>query len=75
MTLYIDSFNSLQLFKKNKHNNETDAVIIVKGKAFLKNKNKPFLIFLFNLNINDKECLIECKKQKYIVNAKIGFKK
>ena len=54
---------------------KTDAAIIVKGKAFLKNKNKPFLIFLFNLNINDKECLIECKKQKYTVNAKIGFKK
>ena len=52
-----------------------NAVIIVKGKAFLTNEKKPFLIFLFNLIINDKECLIECKKQKQIVNAVIGFKK
>ena len=52
-----------------------NAVIIVKGKAFLTNATKPFFIFLFSSSINDKECLIECKKQKYIVNAIIGFKK
>ena len=43
--------------------------------AFLINKTKPFLIFLFSWSINDKECLTECKKQKYIVNAKIGLNK
>ena len=41
------------------------AVINVSGKAFFKNIKKPFLkLFLSNSEINEIECLIECKKQK-----------
>ena len=40
-------------------------VKIVRGKAFLKNKIDPFLkLFVSNSIIKEKECLIECKKQK-----------
>ena len=51
------------------------AVTKVKGKALFKNFFKPFLkFFLFISYINPKECLTECRKQKYIVKATNGEK-
>ena len=47
------------------------AVKIVKGKAFLTNILKPkFKSFFSSSRIKVILCLIECKKQKYSVNAK-----
>ena len=52
------------------------AVIIVKGRAFLMNNWVPFLkFFLSSVVINVIECLTECRKQKYKVNAIKGGKK
>ena len=52
------------------------AVKIVKGKAFFTNILKPKLksFFLSSSRINVMLCRIECKKQKYSVNAKRGEK-
>ena len=47
----------------------------VSGKALLINFLKPCLKDLSNSKINPIECLIECKKQTYIVKAKIGVRK
>jgi hypothetical protein len=47
----------------------------VKGVAFLTNSLNPLLrSFSLSSNINVMLCLIECKKQKYIVNANKGEK-
>ena len=49
---------------------------MVKGAAFLIKINSPFLkLYLSNSVINERECLKECKKQKYNVKATKGAKK
>ena len=51
------------------------AVKIVKGKAFFTNILKPkFKSFFSSSRIKVMLCRIECKKQKYSVNAKRGEK-
>ena len=50
-------------------------VIKVSGIAFKINFLKPFSKDLSISFIRLKECLIECRKQKYIVKAKTGVKK
>ena len=54
---------------------KTKPVINVNGIAFLINFLKPFFKDLSNSKISAIECLTECKKQKYRVNAKIGLRK
>ena len=51
-------------------------VKIVNGTALIANKWNPLMIFFLLSSLDNlKACLTECKKQKYIVNAKIGLKK
>ena len=63
------------MFKKYIAIKNVIPVIKVKGIALEINFLKPNLKDLSSSYINPKECLIECRKQKYVVNAKIGVKK
>ena len=52
------------------------AVIKESGNALFKNTFNPFFILLlFSSELSEIICLMECKKQKYIVKAKNGVKK
>ena len=50
-------------------------VMIVRGIALLMNFLSPILKESSNSKTNVIECLIECRKQKYIVKANTGVKK
>ena len=54
-----------ELLRKNNARREMKIVKNVRGRDFFINSVKPFLKFLLSISIiNEKECLIECKKQK-----------
>ena len=70
------SFSWFRLSKKYKAQINIIAVIKESGNALFKNTFNPFLILLlFSSELSEIICLMECKKQKYIVKAKNGVKK
>ena len=75
ITLFTLSFNEKLFCKKNKTTKYNIAVIDVSGIAFLTKIIKPLLNFLLNSKISFVECLNECRKQKYRVNARKGSRK
>ena len=75
ITLYIASSSLKKLFRKYIAIKKVNPVTRVRGIAFLINLLNPVLKDLSNSKIKVIECLIEWRKQKYSVKAKIGVKK